>query len=275
MSEQDKIPNLPITDVSNLLTDEELPHISVLIPCYLRRKFKPLMLCNLRHMDYPKNKIEVVILQDGPEDLFESKEELDFFRDSLMGAQLNYVYEKDKRRSIGEKRNKLVKLAKNKIVAMIDSDDIYLPSYLRWSVSALKEYRVGITSSASMCFIYPHLDYRLTGIRCGYKSQGHEAVMVFTKKHFNSMGGFVSKGKESNMGEGAKMISYNEKNMVNLDVCRLMICVAHKGEVDGEGNTINKDRFNDAKFDATLNELPHLEVLKMIFNQIESQTSPS
>ncbi len=127
MSEQDKIPNLPITDVSNLLTDEELPHISVLIPCYLRRKFKPLMLCNLRHMDYPKNKMEVVILQDGPEDLFESKEELQFFKDSLMGAELNYVYEKDKRRSIGEKRNKLVKIAKHKIIAMVDSDDIYFP----------------------------------------------------------------------------------------------------------------------------------------------------
>jgi hypothetical protein len=91
--------------------------------------------------------------------------------------------------------------------------------------------------------------------------------MVFTKKHFNSMGGFVSKGKESNMGEGAKLISYNEKNMVNLDVCRLMICVAHKGEVDGEGNTINKDRFNDSKFEATLNELPHLGVLKNIFDR--------
>jgi len=153
MTEQDKIPNLPITDVTKLLEDEELPHISVLIPCYLRRKFKPLILCNLRHMDYPKNKMEVVILQDGPEDLFESKEELDFFRDNLLGAELNYIYEKDKRRTIGEKRNKLVKIAKHKIVAMMDSDDIYLPSYLRWSVSGLKEYKAGITSSASMCFI--------------------------------------------------------------------------------------------------------------------------
>ena len=80
MSEQDKIPNLPITDVSKLLSEEELPNISVLIPCYLRRKFKPLMLCNLRHMNYPKNKIEVVILQDGPEDLFISKDEVVFMR---------------------------------------------------------------------------------------------------------------------------------------------------------------------------------------------------
>ena len=94
MTEQEKIPDLPITEVSKLLEDEELPHISVLIPCYLRRKFKPLMLCNLRHMDYPKDKIEVVILQDGPEDLFISKDELEFFRTNLMGAQLNYVYEK-------------------------------------------------------------------------------------------------------------------------------------------------------------------------------------
>jgi len=264
---QDEIPELPITEVTKVLDDEELPNISVLIPCYLRRKFKPLILCNLRHMDYPKNKMEVVILHDGPEDLFISKEEIEFFETNLLGAKLKYVYEKDKRRSIGEKRNKLVKMAQHKIVAMMDSDDIYLPSYLRYSVSALKQYKAGITSSASMCFIYPEMDWRLTAIRCGYKFQGHEAVMVFTKKHFNSMGGFVSKGKESNMGEGAKLISYNEKNMINLDICRMMICVAHKGEVDGEGNTINKDRFADAKFEASLNELPHLEVLKMIFDR--------
>ena len=91
MTEQDKIPDLPLTEVTTLLEDEELPHISILIPCYLRRKFKPLMLCNIRHMNYPKNKMEVVILQDGPEDLFESKEDLDFFRDNMLGAQLNYV----------------------------------------------------------------------------------------------------------------------------------------------------------------------------------------
>jgi hypothetical protein len=263
MSEED-IPKLELTPVNKILKDEECPPVSILIPCYLRRKFKPLMLCNLRMLDYPHNKLEIIILHDGPEDLFLSNDEINFWKDNLMGASFRYIYEKDTRRSIGEKRNKLVKLASHKICAQMDSDDIYLPTYIRYSVSALKEYKAGITSSASMVFIYPELDYKLTGIRCGYKHQGHEAVMVFTKKHWKQMSGFTSRGKEANQGEGSKMISYNEKRMINLDVCRLMICVAHKGE---EGNTIDKDRFNNAHFEATLNGLPHLEVLKTIFNQ--------
>jgi len=263
MSEQ-TIPKLPITPVTKRLSDEECPNVSILIPCYLRRKFKPLMLCNLRMMDYPKNKLEIIILHDGPEDLFTSKDEIKFWEDNLMGARLRYIYEKNIRRSIGEKRNKLVKLASHKICAMVDSDDIYLPTYIRYSVSALKEHKAGITSSTSMVFIYPDLDYKITGIRCGYKHQGHEATMVFTKRHFKSMGGFISRGSQGNQGEGAKMITYNEKQMINLDVCQLMICVAHKGE---DGNTIDKDTFKDANFDATLNGLPHLDVLKSIFNQ--------
>lgn len=265
------IPNLPISEVNKILTDEECPHISICIPCYLRQKFVPLILCNLVNMDYPPDKIEVNILQDGPEDLFKNKQDLDFFKEKLSPATLQYKYEKDIRRTIGEKRNRLVKSSKNKIILMMDSDDIYLPTYARYSVSAMKQYRAGITSSASMMFLYPHLDYKLTGIRCGYKHQGHEAVMCFTKKHFKSMGGFTSKGADGNQGEGAKMISYNEKNMVNLDIRMLMVCVAHKGE---EGNTISKDRFIDAKMDGQLKDLPQLDILKIIMkNQLQNDPS--
>tara|TARA_R110000803_G_scaffold81482_3_gene147434 strand:- start:369 stop:731 length:363 start_codon:yes stop_codon:yes gene_type:complete len=117
-----------------------------------------------------------------------------------------------------------------------------------------------------MIFIYPEHNYKITGIRCGHKHQGHEAVMCFTKKHFNSMGGFISKGNDANRGEGVKMISYNENKMVNLDVRLLMICVCHSGDA-GEGNTINKDAFLDAEYDASLNQLPHLEILKEIITR--------
>ena len=263
MSSVEDIPTLEITEVTKCLSNQECPPVSILIPCYLRNKFLPLILVNLLHMDYPRDKIEVVILQDGPEDLFKPGEE-SFFRLKLGDIQMKYLYEKNIRRSIGEKRNRLVKMASHKICINMDSDDIYLPSYVRYSVSALKEHRVGITSSSSMVFIYPDKDYLLTGIRCGFKRQAHEGCSCFTKKHFKSMGGYICRGTEASMGEGSKMIDYNEKNMVNLDITRLMICVAHSGD---DGNTVCKDRFSEATFDATLNELPHLEVLKAIFNR--------
>tara|TARA_R110002050_G_scaffold165293_1_gene295636 strand:- start:1225 stop:1503 length:279 start_codon:yes stop_codon:yes gene_type:complete len=78
------------------------------------------------------------------------------------------------------------------------------------------------------------------------------------------MGGFACRGQHANQGEGAKMIAFNEKNMVNLDICRLMICVAHGGD---EGNTIEKEQFLKAEFNAELADLPHIESLKKIFSE--------
>jgi len=261
--EQKDIPILPIASVEKILTDEELPNVSVIIPCYKRKKFVALMMCNLFHMDYPKSKIEVCILQDGPEDLL-NPAEVEYFKKTSGVRAVQYKYEKDIRRSIGEKRNLLVKMASHKIIACMDSDDIYYPTYLRYSVSALKEHKVGITSSAQMIFMYPEHDYKLTGIRCGHKHQGHEACCVFTKKHFKSMGGFISKGEHGNQGEGVKMIAHNEKNMVNLDIRLIMICIVHKE--DG-GNTIDKERFLDCAMEGSMDGTPHLDCLKLILNK--------
>lgn len=254
---------LPYAEVNKILTNEELPNVSICIPCYKRQKFIPLILCNIRCMDYPLDKIEVNILQDGPEPLF-TDSTLENFKKQIAPATLQYKYEKDIRRTIGEKRNRLVKSSQYKHIAMMDSDDIYMPTYLRYSISALKQYKVGITTSAAMLFIYPDLDYKITGIRCGSKIQGHEACCVFTKKHFGSMGGFISKGNHGNQGEGVKMISYNEKQMVNLDIHFLMCCVAHSGE---EGNTIDKQQFNKSQSIGQLQNLPHIEVLKGMFQR--------
>ena len=254
---------LPFTTVDKILEDDELPNISICIPCYKRQKFVSLILTNIVAMDYPKEKLEVNILQDGEEGLF-NPTELEFFKKEIAPATLQYKHEPKVRRSIGEKRNLLVKSSKYKHLAMMDSDDIYLPTYLRYSISGMKQYKSGITTSAGMLFIYPHLDYKLTGIQCGHKWQGHEACCVFTKRHWKSMGGFISKGDQSNMGEGVKMIEAAENLMVNLDISMLMICVAHKGE---EGNTIDKDRFISAEIDKEINDMRHLEVLKNIMKE--------
>jgi hypothetical protein len=256
-------PEVEIYKPERYLKEDELPGVSICIPCYKRHKFLPLILCNIREMIYPKDKIEVNILQDGPEDLFESPEEIDIFRKMIHPAQLKYKYEKNVRRSIGEKRNLLVKSSKYKWLAMMDSDDIYFPTYLIHSISALKLEKKGISTSVSMMFVYPDDNYKLTAIQCPAKLQGHEACCVFTIKHFRAMGGFVSKGEQSSRGEGIKMISYGENRMINLDITHLMCCVAHGGE---EGNTINKDIFKDKDCGSNLQNLIHVDILKKIFD---------
>jgi len=226
------IPDLPFDPVTLNLSDAELPHVSILIPCYKRREFLPLIISNIQTQTYPKDKLELVILQDGPEDLFQDLHVRSLF-ELAIGIKFIYKYEKNIRRSIGEKRNRLVKMASHKICAMMDSDDIYLSDYVRYSVNGLKEYNAGITSSACMTFVYPRLDFKMSAIRCGFKYQCHEACAVFTKKYFNSVGGF----QKSSQGEGVKLFQGAESKILNLDIQRLMICVCH------DNNTIDKQQF--------------------------------
>ena len=261
-----EIPHLPFAEVKPVYQNgSDLPCVSITIPCYKRRKFIPLMITNIVNQHYPAEKIEVVILQDGEEDLFETPQHKKMFEEAIKPRRLNYVYEGPRvRRSIGEKRNKLVKMASHKIIASMDSDDIYFDKYILISVNALKQYNAGITSSAAMLFTYPTDNFKMSAIRCGYKEQGHEATCVFTKKHFKSMGGFRSKGTGASRGEGSKMIWGGENKMVNLDIKDLMCCVGHAGE---EGNTIDKEQFKYADIEGALEpKSPHVRVLEKIFS---------
>ena len=157
---------------------------------------------------------------------------------SAIGVKLNYKYEPNIRRTIGEKRNLLVKMATHKICAFMDSDDVYFETYLRYSVNALYQYKAGISSSNSMLFVYPRKDFEMSAISCDYKYQCHEACAVFKKKYFKALGGF----SKTSQGEGVKMFSGTKNQIINLDITKLMVCVCHQGE---EGNTIDKEQFSE------------------------------
>jgi len=231
----------------------ELPNVSILTPTWKRRHFLPLMIQNLKYMDYPKDKLEQVIIDDVPDKndkLFLTDQDKKKYQEEI-GIKVNYIYRPQRHLSIGEKRNLLVKSAKYKIYINMDDDDIYMPTYIKYSVSALlSDKNIGIVCSPQMLFTYPYQNFKMTAIQCPSKRQGHEATMCFTRKHFNCMGGFVKRGN----GEGSKMIDYLENRCLKTLVEHCMICVAHNN------NTVNKDQFGDnekqgiIKVEGTLDE---------------------
>ena len=228
-----------------------LPNISILVPTYNRSKFLPLLIHNLKSQTYPHNKLEVCIYDDGTEPL----------TDNTAGLQLDIypiklVYHRDKvRKSIGEKRNYLVKkLSRNKFLCFMDDDDIYSPAYVEYSFKCLKDNKAGLVGSSSMLFTYPEKDYVLTGIKCPKKHQIHEATMLFTRKYFNSMGGF----ENSSQAEGVKFIQNQDKNVFNTDINDVMVCVAH------DGNTIDKEQFNKEELKLGVYDGPERDILNKI-----------
>ena len=207
------------------------PCVSVLTPTYNRKIFIELCMFNLNNQTYPKEKLEWFLLDDS--DIPYTADELNNIRSSIHPIKLKYVYEKTKQ-EIGTKRNKLVKNATYKTVIMMDDDDIYQSTYVQNSIDTMIEKNVKCVGSNQMIFYHQSKpDRRLTIIRCAAKRQIHEATMCFTKKYFNSMQGF----KKNSQGEGVGLIDHNDKNVENIPIDDLMVCVAHKWQ------TLSKDPF--------------------------------
>ena len=242
----------------------DLPKVSILTPVYDRKRFLPLMISNLQSIVYPKNNLEWVILdswsRDGKvsEKLFKCEEEIRHYS-RVIGIPIRYLY-RPEALSIGKKRNMLVKQAQHKYCINMDSDDIYLPHYILYSIRVIKEKKKECVGSPEMLFIFPNDEYKVTGINCPAMRQAHEATLCFTKKHWKRMGGFST----SSQGEGAKMIDgCNEKVFARTDVSKCMICVCHND------NTVNKDQFNQdkMKIDVEIENLPQIKILKEIFKK--------
>jgi glycosyltransferase involved in cell wall biosynthesis len=210
----------------------EYPEVSICMPIYNRNQFKALILNNLLSFDYPKEKLEFCVDDDGTEPFLKDDEEKETLKKLIYPIKLNYFYRNHKR-SIGAKRNNLTKIASYKIIACMDSDDLYLPEWIKYAVYEMKTNNYTCVGSNQMIFLYPFHNFTAHAIRCEAKRQIHEACMVYTKKHHKSMGGF----KSTSQGEGSKMADFNEKNVGLLDIDKCMCCICHNE------NTIPKDMF--------------------------------
>ena len=232
------------------------PTVSILTPTYNRKNFIELCIFNLKNQTYPLDKLEWFLLDDSEESY--SKDELEYIKKSIFPIKFKYVYEK-KKQEIGTKRNKLVKNSTYKTCIMMDDDDIYQPTYVKTSIDTMINNNKKCVGSNQMIFYFKDKpDKRLTIIRCQAKRQIHEATMCFTKKYFNSMNGF----KRNSQGEGVGLIDFNDKNVENIPIDDLMICVAHKGQ------TLSKDPF----YEYSEHVQPYMDrsILKKHYDLIDS-----
>ena len=241
------------------------PKISILTPVYNRSKWLPLMLCNIVKFDYEKKDIEWFILdsKDGDEDvkLIPDEMTLKNIQDIIHPIKLRYQYI-NRKMTIAEKRTYLSKNMSHPWFANMDSDDIYMEGYLKYSIDLCKKNKVGLCGSPQMIFVFPHLDYRITAIQCESKRQIHEATMVGTKKYLRSMN-YYSKNDEK--GEGASLVDGNENNVVKTECSLCMICVVHNT------NTCGKDAFEDVNIQEAKITGVKLDILKKLMgDEIQS-----
>tara|TARA_B110000858_G_scaffold176141_1_gene210123 strand:+ start:987 stop:1703 length:717 start_codon:yes stop_codon:yes gene_type:complete len=209
----------------------DYPSVSVLTPTYNRGDFTELCILNLKNQLYPLDKLEWFVLDDSK--VAYTNDKIEYIKKSIAPIKFKYIYSPIKA-TIGAKRNKLVKLCTYKTCIMMDDDDIYQKTYIKKSIDTMINNKKNCVGSNQMIFYFKDKpDKRLTIIRCEAKRQIHEATLCFTKKYFNSMQGF----KKNSQGEGIGLIDFNDKNVENIPIDDLMVCIVHKDQ------TLSKDPF--------------------------------
>ena len=125
----------PIVDVS------ACPKISIVTLTYNRRKFFHLAAHNILLTDYPKDKIEWVIVDDSDDPAESPSDLIVSFKNTNTAIDVNYVPLpplKEGKRSIGAKRNIGVGKAKADIIVFMDDDDHYPETSIRRRVAWLE-----------------------------------------------------------------------------------------------------------------------------------------
>jgi len=111
---------------------ENYPFISCICPTYNRRKYLPILIYLFKQFEYPKDKIELIILDDS------NITNIDIIQKYKEDYNIIYYYSK-RRLNIGEKRNILNNYASGEYITCLDDDDYFPPNRILYTINKMLE----------------------------------------------------------------------------------------------------------------------------------------
>ena len=133
-------------------TDEKnkrFPFVSICTPTFNRRPFIPYTIKCFNHQDYPKDRMEWIILDDGTDKIEDLVSDI---------PQVKY-FKYDEKMTLGKKRNLMHEKTIGDIIVYMDDDDYYPPQRVSHAVSMLQSHPSALCAGASEIYIYfKHID---------------------------------------------------------------------------------------------------------------------
>ena len=206
---------LKLPDIAN----DDLPFISIITPTYNRRKLFSVALNNWQRINYPRNKLEWIIVDDGKEqihDLFPKDDRIKYFK-----------IETKEPFPMGYKRNLCVKYATSNYIVNMDDDDHYFAESVLARIKTLIKYNVqcvGCTSIGSYDLFTGHSKYITNGPR--YFT---ESSLAFTKKFWLDRTFY----NDDRAAEFMKFLLFRENEMISIPFQFITIAFTHTSNTSG------------------------------------------
>ena len=216
-----------------VLIPEDCPPISIVTLLYNRRKFFDLACHNIMLSDYPKNKIEWVIVEDSDDPNESASDRV--IQVGMQSAPLTVVYAPlDKKTPISEKRNLGCKRAKNDIILFMDDDDHYPETSIRRRVAWLLKHpwqpkAVGCTTIACYDLLRGVSAVNTPPWNLPLSQRISEATLCFYKqwwvdRHFTF---------KQDLAEGDDFVKGRESEFLEIPPQQMIVAFSHKKNVSG------------------------------------------
>lgn len=201
--------------------------VSIICPTYNRRNFLPYLIHQFNYQTYPQLYMELIILDDSA---ISNQDLIDKYKQN----NIRYIY-LDKRKLLGEKRNILNSLAKEKadVIICFDDDDYYSSERVAHTVDKFKKNPKMLIAGCSKYNIYyietdeileygPYSTYHGINSTFGYK-----------KEYLNNH----SYKNTDMLCEDAYFTNNFSEPMIQLEPNKVILCIAHANNaIDKEKN---------------------------------------
>ena len=128
--------------------EDKFPFVSICTPTYNRRPFIPSLIKSIQQQRYPVNKLEWIIVDDGPDSIEDLVKDIPIVRYVRYNTKI----------TLGHKRNVMNSLAKGDYIIYFDDDDYYPPTRIYHAINTLLiNTSISIVGSSELLIYYNHL----------------------------------------------------------------------------------------------------------------------
>jgi hypothetical protein len=124
--------------------NKNLPFVSICTPTFNRRPFIPFTIKCFQSQDYPLDKMEWIIIDDGHDKIEDLVKDI---------PQVKY-FKYDEKMTLGKKRNLMHEKSKGDILVYMDDDDYYPPDRVSHAVDTLQKNPKALCAGSSEIYIW-------------------------------------------------------------------------------------------------------------------------
>ncbi len=149
---------------------KEKPFVSMCTPTFNRRPFIDMLIKCINLQDYPRDRMEWIIVDDGTDPIEDLVKDIDIVK----------YFRLENKLPLGAKRNLMHEKSKGEIIVYIDDDDYYPPERVSHAVTMLETHKSALCAGSSEIYIYfKHIEKMY---QFGPYSQKHATAGTFAFK---------------------------------------------------------------------------------------------